>query len=100
MLEGIKVVELATYMAAPSAAMMLSDWGADVIKIEDLEGDAIRNAFTGISRNKLEGNPMFAFDNRGKRGICVNIRSDDGRDIVHKLAREADVFITNVRPSR
>ena len=99
MLEGIKVVELATYMAAPSAAMMLSDWGADVIKIEDLEGDAIRNAFTGISRNKLEGNPMFAFDNRGKRGICVNIRSDDGRDIVHKLAREADVFITNVRPA-
>lgn len=97
MLEGLKVVELATYMAAPSAAMVLSDWGADVVKIEDLGGDAVRKAFAGISRNKLEGNPMFAFDNRGKRGMCVNIRSDDGREIVQKMVREADVFITNVR---
>ncbi|MBV1878454.1 MAG: CoA transferase [Pseudomonadales bacterium] len=99
MLEGIKVVELATYMAGPSAAMILSDWGADAIKIESLDGDAGRKAFSGISRNKLEGNPMFTFDNRGKRGICVNIRTDEGSKIVQDLVAEADVFITNVRPA-
>lgn len=99
MLSGIKVVELATYMAAPSAAMVLSDWGAEVIKIEDLEGDAIRRVFKGISRKKLSGNPMFAFDNRGKRGISVDIRTPEGCKIVRQLVGDADVFITNVRPA-
>ncbi|MBL4866979.1 MAG: CoA transferase [Pseudomonadales bacterium] len=99
MLQGIKVVELATYMAAPSAAMVLSDWGADTIKIESLEGDAIRQVYKGISRNKLDGNPMFAFDNRGKRGISVDIRTPEGCKIVRELVGQADVFITNVRPA-
>jgi len=99
LLQGVKVVELATYMAAPSAAMVLSDWGAETIKIEDLEGDAIRRVYKGISRNQLDGNPMFAFDNRGKRGISVDIRTAEGGDIVRKLISEADVFITNVRPA-
>ncbi|MBV1904983.1 MAG: CoA transferase, partial [Pseudomonadales bacterium] len=99
MLEGIKVVELSTYMAGPSAAMILSDWGADAIKIESLEGDASRKAFSGVSRKKLKGNPMFTFDNRGKRGICLNIRSEAGGKIVRELLSEADVFITNVRPA-
>ncbi|MBV1883383.1 MAG: CoA transferase [Pseudomonadales bacterium] len=99
MLKGIKVVELATYMAAPSAAMVLSDWGADTIKIEDLEGDAIRRVYKGISRNQLDGNPMFAFDNRGKRGISVDIRTPEGCQIVRELVRDADIFITNVRPA-
>ena len=98
MLEGVKVVELASYMAAPSAAMVLSDWGAEVIKIEDVGGDPVRKAFQGISRNKLVGNPMFAFDNRGKRGVAINIRSTDGARIVRELVSSADVFITNVRP--
>lgn len=99
MLEGIKVVELATYMAAPSAAMVLSDWGAEVIKIEELGGDPVRKAFQGVSRNKLVGNPMFAFDNRGKRGVAVNIRDAAGAKIVRELIGQADVFITNVRPA-
>ncbi len=99
MLEGIKVVELATYMAAPSAAMVLSDWGAEVIKIEELGGDPVRKAFQGISRNKLVGNPMFAFDNRGKRGVAVNIRDAAGAKIVREMIASADIFITNVRPA-
>ncbi|MDO9459108.1 MAG: CaiB/BaiF CoA-transferase family protein [Alphaproteobacteria bacterium] len=99
MLEGVKVVELATYMAAPSAAMVLSDWGADVIKIEELGGDPVRGAFRGISRNKLVGNPMFAFDNRGKRGVAINIRDAAGAKIVREMIAAADIFITNVRPA-
>ena len=99
MLEGVKVVELATYMAAPSAAMVLSDWGADVIKIEEFGGDPVRKAFQGVSRNKLTGNPMFAFDNRGKRGVAVNIRDAAGAKIVREMIATADVFITNVRPA-
>ena len=99
MLEGIKVVELATYMAAPSAAMVLSDWGAEVIKIEEIGGDPVRKAFQGISRNKLVGNPIFAFDNRGKRGVAVNIRDAAGAKIVREMVARADIFITNVRPA-
>lgn len=99
MLEGVKVVELATYMAAPSAAMVLSDWGAEVVKIEELGGDPVRKAFQGISRNKLVGNPMFAFDNRGKRGVALNIRTPAGAKIMRELIGQADVFITNVRPA-
>lgn len=98
MLEGLKVIELASYMAAPSAAMVLSDWGADVIKIEEIGGDSIRNAFKGISRNQLDGNPIFAFDNRGKRGVSINIRDAAGAKIVRELISGADIFITNVRP--
>ncbi|MSP44172.1 MAG: CoA transferase [Alphaproteobacteria bacterium] len=98
MLEGVKIVELASYMAAPSAAMVLSDWGAEVIKIEEIGGDPVRRAFHGISRNKLVGNPMFAFDNRGKRGVAVNIRDAAGAKIIRELVARADIFITNVRP--
>ncbi|HAK63944.1 MAG TPA: CoA transferase, partial [Alphaproteobacteria bacterium] len=77
----------------------LSDWGAEVVKIEELGGDPVRKAFQGISRNKLVGNPMFAFDNRGKRGVALNIRTPAGAKIMRELIGQADVFITNVRPA-
>lgn len=97
MLEGIKVVEYATYMAAPGCGSMLRDWGADVIKIEPPGGDPIRSFFQTIGTD-IEDNPVFAFDNRGKKSIVVDTRTDEGNAIVRKLAEEADVFLTNVRP--
>ncbi len=97
MLEGLKVIEYATYMAAPGAGCILSDWGAEVIKVEPPGGDPIRAFFRSIGTD-IEVNPVFDFDNRGKKSIIVDTRSDEGNEIVRKLAAGADVFLTNVRP--
>ncbi len=97
MLEGIKVVEHATYMAAPGAGSILSDWGADVIKIEPPGGDPIRNFFRTIGTD-IQDNPVFDFDNRGKKSIVLDTRTEEGQAILRKLAGDADVFLTNVRP--
>ena len=97
MLEGTRVIEYATYMAAPGAGGILADWGADVIKIEPPGGDPIRKFFASIGTDITE-NPVFDFDNRGKRSIIVDAGTDDGRAIIRKLAGDADVFLTNVRP--
>jgi len=97
MLEGIKVIEHATYMAAPGAGGILSDWGADVIKIEPPGGDPIRNFFKTIGTD-IQDNPVFDFDNRGKKSIILDTRTKAGQEILRKLAAQADVFLTNVRP--
>lgn len=97
MLEGIKVIEHATYMAAPGAGGILSDWGADVIKIEPPGGDPIRNFFSTIGTD-LQDNPVFDFDNRGKQSISLDTRTEEGQKILRQLASDADVFLTNVRP--
>ena len=98
MLEGIRVVELATYIAAPAAAGIMADWGAEVIKVEPLQGDAIRGMFKNVSAANVEGNPIFDMDNRGKRGLAVDLRNPQGAEALKKLVLSADVFITNVRP--
>lgn len=96
-LAGLKVVEYATYIAAPGAGGLMADWGADVIKIEPPGGDPIRGFFASIG-SELTDNPVFDLDNRGKRSIIVDTATEAGRDLVRKLAADADVFITNVRP--
>lgn len=98
LLKGLKVVEFSSYIAAPGAAGILCDWGADVIKVERPEGDPMRNVFAD-AKSELVGNPTFALDNRGKRGIVLDISKPEGRDALAKLAEEADVFLTNVRPA-
>ena len=97
MLDGIRVVEHATYMAAPGAGSILSDWGADVIKIEPPGGDPIRKFFATIGTD-IKDNPVFDFDNRGKKSIILDTRTEEGQAILRKLAGDADVFLTNVRP--
>ncbi|HWA61872.1 MAG TPA: CaiB/BaiF CoA-transferase family protein [Caulobacteraceae bacterium] len=96
MLEGLKVVEFATYVAAPSAAMVMADWGAEVIKIESRSGDPTRHTFAG--QPHLEGNPVFEFENRGKRGVVLDISKPAGRDALVRILKDADVFVTNLRP--
>lgn len=95
-LEGIKVLDLASMWAAPSAAMYLCDQGADVIKVEPPQGDEARRLFT---HPKL-GNesPSFLVVNRNKRGIVVDLRQPEGLDIVKKLAQASDVVVHNFRP--
>lgn len=98
MLEGLKIVEYATYVAAPGAAGIMRDWGADVIKVEPPGGDPIRLFFSSLGVD-AETNPIFEMDNRGKRGIVLDTTKPEGRDALLKLIDRADIFITNVRPA-
>ena len=100
MLEGIKVIEMATYIAAPSAGGILADWGADVIKVEPLGGCPMRNFYASAMTDDYPDNPLSALDNRGKRAVAVNTGTEEGRAIVRKLVEDADVFLTNVRPKQ
>ncbi|MCE9649531.1 MAG: CoA transferase [Parvibaculum sp.] len=98
MLAGIKVVELATYIAAPGAAGILADWGAEVIKVEPLAGCPMRYTMANMGADHLQGSPIFDLDNRGKKGIAINTATPEGVEAVKRLVKDADIFITNVRP--
>lgn len=95
-LDGVKVVELATMWAAPGSAMYLADQGADVIKVEPPGGDEARRLFT--SRALGNESPSFFALNRNKRGICVDLTKPEGLEIVDKLVEKSDVLIQNYRP--
>ncbi len=97
MLSGLTVVEYATYIAAPGAGCILSDWGARVIKVEPIGGDPIRRFFDTIGA-ETDANPVFDLDNRGKQSVILDTRTPDGIAALRKLAAGADVFLTNVRP--
>jgi crotonobetainyl-CoA:carnitine CoA-transferase CaiB-like acyl-CoA transferase len=98
-MEGIRVVELAFWVAGPSAAGVLADWGADVIKIEPPNGDPFRGLFLNSAGLEVPANPPFELDNRGKRSIALDFRTDEGRAIAARLVDRADVFVTNLRPA-
>jgi len=97
-LEGVKVVDLTTYAAAPMAGRMLADFGAEVIKIEPLSGDPFRNfgLSCGAPVDELE-NPCYQLENANKRGITLNLKSDEGKEILFKLLKDANIFLTNTR---
>jgi crotonobetainyl-CoA:carnitine CoA-transferase CaiB-like acyl-CoA transferase len=94
-LTGVRVVELGLWLAGPACATILADWGADVVKIEPLDGDPFRGlawAFGGHI------NPPFELDNRGKRSVSVDLRRAEGQEVAWALLADADVFVTNYRP--
>jgi crotonobetainyl-CoA:carnitine CoA-transferase CaiB-like acyl-CoA transferase len=97
-LEGTKVVELGLWVAAPSAAAMLGDWGAEVTKIEPPNGDPFRGLFGSALGATIDVNPPFELDNRGKRSVVLQLDSEEGREIAYRLIADADVFVTNMRP--
>ena len=84
--------------AAPAAAALLADWGADVIKVEAPTGDPMRNVFGSIGIGSDLPNPAFALDNRGKRSVVLDLREPDDRPQLEELLETADVFVTNLRP--
>lgn len=95
-LDGVTVVDLTRFMAGPYATIVLADHGADVIKIESLpHGDPTRQA--GVDYVGSE-NALYLMWNRGKRSVAVDLRRDDGIEIVHRLAAQADVLVENYRP--
>ncbi len=97
-LEGVKVVELALWVAGPSAAAILCDWGAEVIKIEPPQGDPFRGWTASMMGATLAANPPFELDNRGKRSVALDLDNEEARAIARRLIDDADVFITNMRP--
>lgn len=98
-LAGIKVLEVASWLAAPSCAALMADMGADVIKVEPPGGDSYRNMYDALL-GEGSVHPCYQFDNRGKRGIKVNLEDSRGADLVRKLAADADIFITNLTIER
>ncbi|MBR2595826.1 MAG: CoA transferase [Solobacterium sp.] len=97
-LTGVKVVELATFIAAPCCARYLADLGADVIKVERPRGDDLR--YTAVNEGRPFGDPedtSFTLENTGKRCITLDTKSSAGREALEKLIAEADVFVTNWR---
>jgi len=95
MLSHLKVIELATMVAAPAAGGLLADWGAQVIKIEPHRGDPMRGA-----PGSLLGSINFDLHNRNKRSIALDTRASSTRDIILKLVGSADVFLTNMLPDQ
>ncbi|WP_186096437.1 CaiB/BaiF CoA transferase family protein [Burkholderia gladioli] len=94
-LQGIRVIEIGTLIAAPFAARLMAEFGAEVIKIEAPEtGDPLRKW-----RKLHEGTSLWWYlQSRNKKSVCVNLKSPEGVEIVRKLASEADVVIENLRP--
>ena len=97
-LADLRVVELGVWVAAPSAAALLADWGAEVIKVEAPTGDPLRNVFGSIGIGGDLPNPGFALDNRGKRSIVLDLREQGDRRHLEDLLSTADVFVSNLRP--
>ncbi|MFI5718901.1 CaiB/BaiF CoA transferase family protein [Nocardia sp. NPDC051750] len=96
---GLRVVELAQWVFVPVAGALLADWGADVVRIERIEGDPYRGLATqGIGTDSGGVNLSLALANRGKRSVALDLRADSGRAVLEQLLETADVFLTNFRP--
>src|SRR4029079_18462333 len=89
-LKGIKVIGMTTGLMGPFATQTLGDYGADIIKVESLEGDVTRQI--GPTRHPGTG-PVFLNTNRSKRSICLDLNKPVGRDAVLRLIKTADVLV-------
>ena len=96
-LHGVRVVDISSSYAAPTASMYLGDMGAEVIKVEPVHGDDAR----GWGPPFVNGEAAwFLSVNRNKQSLCLNIRRSEGRDLLYRLLESADVFIENLNPSK
>lgn len=100
LLDGIKVLEIATFVFGPGCTAIMSDFGADVIKIESPgTGDPMRHAHKSPPFMPLEFPYLWQQDNRNKRSIALDMKQPEGREVLLKLVREADVLVTNFPPN-
>lgn len=93
-LEGVKVLDLSQVVAGPVATMLLSDQGAEIIKVEPFEGDILRR---GVNFDKGGMNSLTVNCNRGKQSIAIDMKRPEGLELVKKLATDADIFVQNFR---
>jgi crotonobetainyl-CoA:carnitine CoA-transferase CaiB-like acyl-CoA transferase len=98
---GLKVVDLASFVAGPGAAVILSDFGADVIKVEPPSGDMWRIVFKIPPQPRANDNYLWHLDNRNKRGLTLDLKSPNAGEVLEKLVKWADVLIVNTpHPAR
>ena len=98
-LEGVKVIEMSTFIAVPAGARFFAELGADVIKVEPKTGDNVR--YTGVSEGRLGDpyeNTTFDLENSHKRSLVLDLKNPQGREILFKLLEDTDIFLTNWRP--
>src|SRR4030067_3321748 len=101
MLEGVKIVSFSQVVAMPATTTILSDWGADVIKVEPLWGDWQRSLVSFndtpllLHLEKGDIELHFEFLNRNKNSVALNLRTEKGRGVMHKLLEDADVFVAD-----
>ena len=99
-MKGVRILEVAEHTFVPAASALLSDWGAEIVKIEHVErGDAMRGLATaGAVDVPDDVHTLLEHSNRGKKSLAVDLASPEGREILYKLAATADVFLTNKLP--
>jgi len=90
LLNGIRVIDAATYLAGPGSATILGDFGADVIKVEPPGGDGYRT-LAGPGRVSYH----WQLTSRNKRSLCLDLKQSEGQDVLHRLVKDADVLLTN-----
>jgi len=94
-LSGVKVLDLTAVVVGPSCTLTLAEQGAEVIKLESPEGDLLRKL--GGPAPSPDMSPKFIHFNRGKRSIAVDLKTEAGMGVLHRLASQADVLVTNMR---
>jgi len=94
LLDGIRVIDAANFIAGPVSTTVMADFGADVIKIEPPTGDVYR--VRGVGYPPSPYNFPWIVDNRSKRSVAIDLRAKDGQAVLHRLVSTADVFVTNL----
>ena len=100
-MQDVRILEVAEHTFVPAASALMADWGAEVIKVEHVSrGDAMRGlASTGVMAIAGDVHALLEHSNRGKKSIGLDLTTEEGLDILHKLAATADIFLTNKLPS-
>lgn len=98
MLQGVKVLSFTHYLQGPSAAQILADLGADVVKVESTKG-AYERSWSGCNTYKNGVSVFFLLGNRNQRAIAVDLKSGEGKQIIYRLVKEYDVILENFRPA-
>ncbi len=98
-LKGVRILELASHVFVPIAGGILTEWGAEVIKVEHpVTGDPYRGLVTQGLHQLHDGiDPSFQSTNRGKQSVAIDLKREEGRELIYRLAKECDVFLTNFR---
>ena len=95
-LAGVRIIDLTHMLSGPYGAMILADLGADVIKVEPLEGEGTRKLLASDPNNSIDGmGAYFLTLNRNKRSVCMDLKSDEGLALFYELVKHADVVINN-----
>ena len=98
LLAGTRILELSAVVMGPFAGQILADLGAEVIKVEPVEGDVARASHPQANGPAAGMGALYVNNNRNKRAIAVDLKSERGKEVVHKLIRRSDVLLHNMRP--